>query len=312
MIFKDKTILVTGSAGSIGSELARQVAKLKPERLLLCDQDETGIFHISQELEGSTPFVADITNKERIDEIFEQYKPNIVFQAAAYKHVPLMEMQVMEAVRNNIFGTLNVATLAAKHKVEKFVFVSTDKAVNPSSVMGATKRVGEMICQSLNGDTKFMSVRFGNVLDSRGNVLETWNRLIEQGKPIMVTHPEMKRYFMTKKEAVGLVLRAVEIGKGGEVFVFDMGEQKNILELAKEVVKKSGKNVKIVIGEPRPGEKLSEELINGRETATKHERIFIVKPQEVNVELLNAGLEALKTRKNIKQTFKKLIPDYKI
>ena len=309
---KDYRILITGAAGSIGSELARQLVKKKPERLLLLDQDETGIFNISQELEGSTPFVADITNRERIEEIFEQYRPDFVFHAAAYKHVPLMEAQVIEAVRNNIFGTLNVVNAAVKYDVKKFVFISTDKAVNPSSIMGATKRVGEMICQCQNATTgtRFVSVRFGNVLDSRGSVLPTWRKLIAEGKPIMVTHPKMERYFMTIENAVKLVIEAVNIGKGGEIFVFDMGKPKNILKLAKEIVKESGKKVEIVIGEPRPGEKLSEELLTGNEIATKHKKIFIIEPEEVDEELLEECLEELQTRKNIRETLKVLIPNY--
>lgn len=298
-------VLITGAAGSIGSELARHVARLKPKRLLLLDQDETGIFNISQEIEGSTPFVADVTNRERIEEIFDQYKPDVVFHVAAYKHVPLMELQEMEAVRNNIFGTLNVVVAAKASGVKKFVFISTDKAVNPSSIMGATKRVGEMICQRVG----YTAVRFGNVLNSRGSVLPIWREQIAKGLPIMVTHPAAERFFMTIEEAIGLTLEAARIGKGGEIFVFDMGEPVNILELAKKTIAESGKEVQIIVSELRPGEKLSEQLFTGEEVATKYEKIFVIQPQEIDTEKLDEALEKLKNRIDIRKTLKGLIPN---
>jgi len=245
---KDKKILITGAAGSIGSELCRQIAKFSPSLILLLDQDETGIFEIGEELENNfhflkiVSFVADIRDKEKINQIFEKFQPDIVFHAAAYKHVPLMEKQPDEAVKNNVFGTKIVAEASLKHKVQKFINISTDKAVNPKSVMGATKRIGEMICQSLNqkNSTRFISVRFGNVLNSRGSVMPIFKERIEKGKPIEITHPEMKRYFMTIPEACILVIQAAVMGKGGEVFVLDMGEPVKILDLAKEIIRLSG------------------------------------------------------------------------
>jgi len=303
-------ILITGSAGSIGSELSRQIYAMNPKQLILLDQDETGIFNISGDLEGSIGLVADVRNRERIQEIFKKYKPDIVFHAAAYKHVPLMERQIGEAVRNNIFGTLNVAEAAAETGTKKFVFVSTDKAVNPTSIMGATKRIGEMICQNLNGKTKFMSVRFGNVFDSRGSVIPTFKKQIDRGGPVIVTHPEMRRYFMSIAGAAELVIEASRLGKGGETFILDMGKQVRILDLAKQMILQSGKDIHIMISEPRPGEKLFEEFLTGEETATKHKNVFIVKPSQVDGEELTKGLLKLKEGGAVKKVFKKLIPTY--
>jgi len=284
---KDKKILITGAAGSIGSELCRQVAKFKPDLIILFDQDETGIFNISKELKSKFPDlkfsseIADICDQEKVEYIFNNFKPEIVFHAAAYKHVPLMEvhsdeavknnvfghvplMEVHsdEAVKNNVFGTEILAETALKHKAEKVIFISTDKAVKPSSVMGATKRIGEMVCQNLNkrNSTKFISVRFGNVLDSRGSVIPVFKEQIKRGGPVEITHPDMKRYFMMISEACLLVMQAAEMGKGGEVFVLDMGKPVKILDLAKELIKLSGfepdKEIPIVFTNPRPGEKL--------------------------------------------------------
>jgi len=303
-------ILITGASGSIGSELARQIYASKPKQLIIIDQDETGIFNMSEDLPGTIGLVADVRNRERIQEIFKKYKPDIVFHAAAYKHVPLMERQIGEAVRNNIFGTLNVAESAVKNGAKKFVFVSTDKAVNPTSVMGATKRIGEMICQNLNGKTKFMSVRFGNVFDSRGSVIPAFKKQIERGGPVIVTHPEMRRYFMSIKDAAELVIQASKIGKGGEIFILDMGKQIKILDLAKQMILQSGKDIHIMISEPRPGEKLFEELLIGDESSTKHKNIFIVKPSQVDGEELDKSLIKLKEGGNVKKVFNKLIPTY--
>jgi FlaA1/EpsC-like NDP-sugar epimerase len=329
---RNKIVLITGAAGSIGSELSRQVAKFKPSLLLILDQDETGIFNISEELEDKFPkikissIIADIQDKAKIDQIFNRFHPDIVFHAAAYKHVPLMELHPDEAVKNNIFGTKNVADISLKYRIDKFIFISTDKAINPTSVMGATKRVGEMICQVSNqkNKTKFISVRFGNVLDSRGSVIPIFREQIKSGGPVEVTHPEMKRYFMTTPEACLLVMQAGSIGQGGEVFVLDMGEPIKILDLAKEMIKLSGfepdKDIPIVFTGTRPGEKLFEEILTAEEgtISTKNQKIFIAKLSEVDENKLNQGLEKLKKvthnldKEGIKTILKGLIPSYKL
>ena len=323
-----KSVLITGAAGSIGSELSRQVAKFFPALLLLLDQDETGIFNISEELKTKFPklniysFVGDILDKNKIEKIFEKFKPKIVFHAAAYKHVPLMELEPEEAVKTNIFGTKIVAEASLRHKAEKFIFISTDKSVNPTSVMGATKRAGEMICQALNNGTKFISVRFGNVLDSRGSVIPIFREQIKKGGPVEVTHPEMKRYFMVTSEACLLVMQAGAMGRGGEVFVLDMGEPIKILDLAKEMIRLSGfepdKDIPIVFTGVRPGEKLFEEILTAEEgtLATQNQKIFMAKLSEVNENKLNQGLESLReavkksNRKEIVNILKQLIPSY--
>lgn len=326
---KNKTALITGGAGSIGSELCRQVAKFSPSSLLILDQDETGIFNIKKELVDGFPgsgilsLIADIRDEKKINRIFSQYRPQLVFHAAAYKHVPLMEEHSEEATRNNIFGTKNVAEAAAKYGTEKFIFISTDKAVNPKSVMGASKRIGEMICQSLNGNTtKFISVRFGNVLDSRGSVIPIFREQIKKGGPVEVTHPEMKRYFMTCAESCVLVLQSGAMGRGGEVFVLDMGKPIKIADLAKEMIRFSGlepdKDIPIVYTEPRPGEKLFEDILTAEEgtVATQNQKIFIAKLAPVNPEKLNSGLAKLKAAADennkdlILQTLKELIPSF--
>ena len=304
---KDKLILITGAAGSIGSELSRQVVKFKPKIILLLDQDETGIFNIAKELENNFPglkiqrLVADVTNKEKISKIFKEYSPQIVFHAAAYKHVPLMEENADEAVKNNIFGTENLVKASVDFNVEKFVFISTDKAVNPTSIMGATKRVGEMICQLANkkNKTKFISVRFGNVLNSRGSVIPIFREQIKRGGPIEVTHPDMKRYFMLTSEACLLVLQAGAMGSGGEVFVLDMGNPVKILDLAKEMVRLSGlvldKDIAIVFTGIRPGEKLFEEILTAEEgtIATQNKKIFTAKVDCVNLNNLDEMIKKL-------------------
>ncbi len=318
-----KKVLITGAAGSIGSELARQVAKFNPSQLILLDQDETGIFNISQELKKNTRiglkyFVTDVTDKESIRSLFKECKPAIIFHAAAYKHVPLMEQQPQEAVKNNIFGTKNVAEASLDNEAEKFVFISTDKAVNPTSIMGATKRAGEMICQALNqkNHTKFISVRFGNVLDSRGSVIPIFKDQIKKGGPVEVTHSEMKRYFMMIPEAVLLVMQAGEMGQGGEVFVLDMGKPVKIVDLAKEMIRLSGfepdKEIPIVFTRPRPGEKLFEELLTSEEgtLATQNKRIFKARLSEIDESFLERKLNKLQEKENIKEGLKELIPSY--
>lgn len=327
---EDKIVLITGAAGSIGSEISRQIAKLNISQLCLLDQDETGIFNIEKELKISWPnsrilsIIADIQDEEKIQMVFNKLRPQIVFHAAAYKHVPLMEKEPEEAVKNNIFGAETVAKAALTSGAEKFVFISTDKAVNPSSVMGATKRIGEMICQNLNqnGRTKFVSVRFGNVLGSRGSVILTFKEQIRRGGPIEVTHEKMERYFMIIPEAVSLVLQASQIGNGGEVFVLDMGDPVKILDLAKELIKLSGlepdKDIPIVFSSPRPGEKFSENILTAEEgvAATKNSKIFIAHSPTIDGIKLEEELQKLKAfiRQNnqseIINSLKNLVPFY--
>jgi len=334
---QNRKVLITGAAGSIGSELSRQVAKFKPAQILLLDRDETGIFNISEELKDKSPRlkffsqIANILDEKKIEQIFKKFSPQIVFHAAAYKHVPLMELQPEEAIENNIFGTKTVAENAIKSKVEKFIFVSTDKAVKPTSIMGASKRLGEMICQVLNktpspesgGEhTKFISVRFGNVLDSRGSVIPTFREQIKRGGPVEITHPEMKRYFMTNSEACLLVMQAGAMGQGGEVFVLDMGKPIKILDLAREMIRLSGlepdKDIPIVFTEPRPGEKFFEEILSAEEgtQATQNQKIFIAKLSSIDENKLSSGLIKLKeavlnqNRETIIKTLKELIPFY--
>ncbi|MDD5145574.1 MAG: nucleoside-diphosphate sugar epimerase/dehydratase [Candidatus Pacebacteria bacterium] len=325
-----KTILVTGAAGSIGSELCRQIAKFNPGKILMLDQDETGIFNISEEMQDNfpeikaIPIVGDISDEKKIEQVFNQFSPNLIFHAAAYKHVPLMEVEPEEAVKNNIFGTKKIAEAAVKYKIEKFVFISTDKAVRPVSVMGATKRIGEMICQVFNkkNSTKFVSVRFGNVLDSRGSVIPIFREQIKKGGPVEITHPDMKRYFMTTSEACLLLLQASAMSEGGEVFVLDMGKPIRILDLAREMIKLSGlepdKDIPIVFTKPRPGEKLFEEILTAEEgvLATKNQKIFVAKLSNANEEKLNSGLQKLNEaaisvdRKAIIKLMSEIIPSY--
>jgi len=328
---RNKKVLITGAAGSIGSELCRQVAKINPSLLLILDQDETGIFNISGILNEDFPniktisLIADIQDKEKLDNIFNQYNPEIVFHAAAYKHVPLMEDYPEEAVRNNIFGSFNLALTALKYKADKFILISTDKAVNPSSVMGATKRVCEMICQLFNqkNSTKFISVRFGNVLGSRGSVIPVFREQIKKGGPVKITHADMKRYFMITSEACLLVMQSSAMGKGGEVFVLDMGDPVKIMDLAKNLIKLSGlepdKDIPIVFTDLRPGEKLFEELLTAEEgtVSTVNKKIFMAKLSQVDENRLNEALEQLRTvavmnrREEIINILKSIIPTYK-
>jgi FlaA1/EpsC-like NDP-sugar epimerase len=289
-----KRVLITGAAGSIGSELSRQVARFSPSALLLLDQDETGIFNISEEIKRGFPnvvsVVSSIQNKQKIEKVFNDYRPQIVFHTAAYKHVPLMEAEPEEAVRNNVFGTKTLAQICLDYNVDKFIFISTDKAVNPVSVMGVSKRVGEMICLLFNkkGLTRFISVRFGNVLGSRGSVIPVFKEQIKRGGPVQVTHEDMKRYFMIIPEAVSLVLQAGQMGKGGEVFVLNMGDPVRIIDLAKDTIRLSGlepdKDILIVFTNPRPGEKMFEEMLTAEEgtTATENKNIYVANLSPVN------------------------------
>jgi FlaA1/EpsC-like NDP-sugar epimerase len=326
---KDKAVLITGASGSIGSELSRQTAGLKPSLLLLIDQDETGIFNISNELSQKFPnlkiqsLVADVADKVKINEIFKKFQPEIIFHAAAYKHVPLMEQDPAEAVKNNIFGTKIVAEAALESGAEKFVFISTDKAVNPTSVMGATKRVGEMICQVLwqKNKTKFISVRFGNVLDSRGSVIPTFRDQIKKGGPVTVTDPKMERYFMLIPEACLLVMQASAMGQGGEVFVLDMGKPIKILDLAKTMIEASGlvpdKDIAIVFSGKRPGEKLFEEILTAEEgvISTPNQRIFIAKLFSVDDKEFHDDISVLSDsfeleKEEIVKILRKILPNY--
>ena len=287
--FEGKTILVTGAGGSIGSEICRQIARFSPKRLLLLGHGENSIYLIHRELQEKygksielIPVIADIQDRERIFDIMATYRPNVVYHAAAHKHVPLMEYNPHEAVKNNIFGTKNVADAAKAANVEKFVMISTDKAVNPPNVMGATKRVAEMIVTGLNesGKTQFAAVRFGNVLGSRGSVVPIFEDQVKKGGPVTVTDFRMTRYFMTIPEASRLVIQAGHLAKGGEIFILDMGEPVQILELARKVIMLSGKTeeeIGIVESGIRPGEKLYEELLSSEERVSEqiHEKIFV-------------------------------------
>jgi FlaA1/EpsC-like NDP-sugar epimerase len=298
-----KCILITGAAGSIGAELVRQISKYKPSKLILLDQSETGLFEIENEIRSLGQvanelvcFIADITNRERLNYLFREHKPNFVFHAAAYKHVPMMESNAQEAIHCNLLGTKNLADLAVEFDVEKFVMISTDKAVNPTSVMGATKRAAEIYVQSLNNflleieadsPTRFITTRFGNVLGSSGSVIPIFQKQIQKGGPITVTHPDITRYFMTIPEACSLVLEAGVMGKGGEIFVFDMGKSIKIVDLAKRMIQlsglKEGIDINIVFSGLRPGEKLYEELLEDGENtlSTHHPKIMIAKVRVV-------------------------------
>lgn len=301
-------VMVTGAGGSIGSELCRQVTEMKPEKLILLDHDENGIFYIDMEIREKNPnltvvpLVRDIQGREALEKVFAEYRPSVVFHAAAYKHVPLMESNVDEAVRNNILGSKALIDLASDYGVTRFVFVSTDKAVNPSSAMGATKRVVEIYLQQkarICNSCIYCAVRFGNVLGSQGSVVHLFRRQIAAGGPVTVTHKEMKRYFMTIPEAVQLVIQAGALGKGGEIFVLDMGEQLKITDLARDMIilsgLKPGEDIDITFTGLRPGEKLYEELFNDREhfTVTRHERIFIAPDSTYDQETVRTELDQL-------------------
>lgn len=322
-----KKVLVTGAGGSIGSELCRQIAKLSPNRLCLIGKGENSIYEIDRELSAKfpqldiRPIIADIRDKERINEIFNDNAPQVVFHAAAHKHVPLMESQPREAVRNNVFGTKVIAEATDRFGVEVFVMVSTDKAVNPTSIMGATKRVAELVVQSINhsSQTKFVAVRFGNVLGSRGSVIPLFKKQIAAGGPITITHPDMKRYFMTIPEAVQLILQAGAMAKGGEVFVLDMGKPVKIVDLARDLIELSGlvpyKDIQIEYTGTRPGEKLFEELLTAEEgmNATRHEKIFVANIKSVEEKQLQQWITALKQAVNDEDAvgiIKNLVPTY--
>lgn len=327
--YDNKVILITGAAGSIGSEICRKVSLYNYKKLVLIDNAESALYDIQQEFrqQGLTnidAIVADVRNKSRIDQIFNLYKPKIVFHAAAYKHVPLMENNPFEAVSVNIGGTKNVADIAVKHSVDKFVLISTDKAVNPTNVMGATKRIAELYatCLKGKGNTKFITTRFGNVLGSNGSVIPLFKKQIENGGPLTVTHKDITRYFMTIPEACQLVLEAAAMGNGGEIFVFDMGAPIKIFNLATNMIILSGlrypEDIDIKITGLRPGEKIYEELLADGENTKKtyHEKIMIAKSRHVDideVEKLINKLSAIKTLTQpleIVSLIKHLIPEY--
>jgi FlaA1/EpsC-like NDP-sugar epimerase len=305
-----KSVLITGAAGSIGSGLVRQVITYRPAKLILLDQAESALYDIQTEISNSDELnkfshlaeyvIASVKDKFRMQQIFENYKPDIIFHAAAYKHVPLMENNPYEALLVNVFGTRTLADLAVKHKVKKFVMVSTDKAVNPTNVMGASKRIAEIYTQSLsNGATQFITTRFGNVLDSNGSVVPLFRKQIEKGGPITVTHRDITRYFMTIPEACNLVLEAGAMGNGGEIFVFDMGRPVKIYEMACKMIKLSGlelgKDIEIKEIGLRPGEKLYEELLNNEENTlpTYHPKILRAKVREYDKSIIQKGFDDL-------------------
>ncbi|MHC4573715.1 MAG: polysaccharide biosynthesis protein [Planctomycetota bacterium] len=327
---RDKVILVTGAGGSIGSEMCRQVCNFGPQLLLLVEQAENPLFYAERELTNEFPtihlkvLICNITDSVRVQEVFARYKPEVVIHAAAHKHVPMMELNPGEAVKNNVVGTQVVADAADKYGAENFVMISTDKAVNPTSIMGSSKRIAEMYIQDLNRTSKthFVTVRFGNVLGSDGSVVPIFKKQIAQGGPVTVTHPEMKRYFMTIPEAVQLVLQAATMGQGGEIFVLDMGEPVKIADLARELITLSGfrpeEDIEITFTNPRPGEKLFEELsIKGEDMQpTRHSKIVIWKNIPMDRAKLVSGIRELvqvaKTQDHseIVRRIKELVPEY--
>lgn len=334
-LIKGKSILVTGGGGSIGSELCRQIAKFNPSRLIIFDIYENNLYNIEMELKQNhydekfeiVAMVGSVRDKKRLEQVFKKYNPYLVFHAAAHKHVPLMEVSPLEAIKNNVFGTYNVANYADKYSVKRFILISTDKAVNPTNIMGATKRMCEMIIQAFNqkSKTEFAAVRFGNVLGSNGSVLPLFKKQISAGGPVTVTHKEITRFFMTIPEAVSLVLQAMSYAKGGEIFVLDMGEPVKIYDLAVSLIKLSGLepnvDIEIKITGLRPGEKLYEELLMSEEglTKTSHDKIFIGQPSSITYEQLLIKLEKLKeiiqdesiSIGKIKSTMKQVVPTYK-
>lgn len=333
---KSKVVMITGAAGSIGSEIARQVIKHKPNLVVLIDQAETPMHSLRLELEEKFPeqnfsiFLGDVRNKERMEYVVEMYRPDIIYHAAAYKHVPLMEENPVESIQANVKGTKTMADLAVKYKVESFVMVSTDKAVNPTNVMGASKRIAEIYVQSLyrkmkaegNASTKFITTRFGNVLGSNGSVIPHFKAQIEKGGPVTVTHPEIIRYFMTIPEACMLVLEAGAMGEGGEIYIFDMGSPVKIVNLARRMIRLAGfipeVDIKIEYTGLRPGEKLYEELLNQKEITTKthNPKIMIAKVQEYDFEAVSVQIDELIHYSALCKNFltvsimKKIVPEF--
>nr|WP_293300175.1 nucleoside-diphosphate sugar epimerase/dehydratase [Allomuricauda sp.] len=326
--FEDKVIMVTGGAGSIGSELVRQICKYNYRSLIVVDQAESPLYDLQQELKqlgffNFIPIVSDIRDKNKMRMLFEEHRPDRIFHAAAYKHVPLMEQNPYEAVKINVAGTKTIVDLAVEYDVDKFVFVSTDKAVNPTNVMGATKRIAEMYisCRQQEGKTKFVTTRFGNVLGSNGSVIPLFRKQMEKGGPLTVTHKDITRYFMTIPEASQLVLEAGAMGKGGEIFIFDMGESVKIMDLAKNMIRLSGlhypDDIDIKITGLRPGEKLYEELLaNGENTLpTYHDKIMISKVRDIDYTKTRTMIDELCIsnlffKDNVVQLMKSIVPEY--
>lgn len=326
---KDKKVLITGAGGSIGSELCRQIAQHGPAQMIILDIYENGIYEIHQELMNKYPelelqvLIGSVRNTARLDMVFQEYTPDIVYHAAAHKHVPLMEGSPNEAIKNNVLGTLKLAKMADKYGTKRFVLISTDKAVNPTNVMGASKRICEMLIQNLNqkSKTEYVAVRFGNVLGSNGSVVPLFKKQIEQGGPVTVTHPDIIRYFMTIPEAVSLVLQAGAYAHGGEIFVLDMGEPMKVLDLAKNMIKLSGyrvdEDIKIEFTGLRPGEKMYEELLMKEEglKETANKMIYIGKPIEFNGDIFEEQLKRLQEASdveaaNIRELIKEIVPTY--
>ena len=334
-LIHNKVVLVTGGGGSIGSELCRQIIRFEPERLVIVDIYENNLYDIEQELKYNYPnakidaIVASVRDKDRLNEIFNEFKPYLVFHAAAHKHVPLMETSPLEAIKNNVFGTYNVVNCADEYNVKRFVLISSDKAVNPTNIMGATKRLCEMIIQAKNkvSNTEYVAVRFGNVLGSNGSVVPLFKKQIAHGGPVTVTHKDITRFFMTIPEAVSLVLQAMSGAKGGEIFVLDMGEPVKIYDMAKKLIKLSGLepdvDIQIKVTGLRPGEKLYEEILMQEEglTETKHDKIHIAKPCNVDIKMIINKLDKLQklvdtnnneNLKEIKETVSEVVPTYKV
>lgn len=331
-LIKGKTVLITGAGGSIGAEICRQIIKLEPLRLIMVDHSEYNLYAVSWELEHSfknlsfIPLLASVTDPNTMENIFKTYQPEIVFHAAAYKHVPLLENQVKQAVNNNFFGTKTVAELASTYKAEKFILISTDKAVNPTNVMGTTKRMAEIFCQNFNNhsSTNYIIVRFGNVLGSAGSVIPLFKKQLKQGGPLTVTHPEITRFFMSIPEASQLVLQAGAMGKGGEIFVLDMGSPIKICHLAERLIKLSGKrpykDVDIIFTGLRPGEKLYEELFYGNEQHinTKRNKIFLTTGKADNFEDFEKQISTLERsleesqESQLIEIIQKMVPEAKI
>jgi FlaA1/EpsC-like NDP-sugar epimerase len=326
----DQIVLVTGGGGSIGSELCRQIARFNPKQLLILDIYENNVYDLQQELKKHFPLlnqkilIASVRDVTRLESIFSTYRPSVVFHAAAHKHVPLMEDNPQEAIKNNVFGTLNVAECADKYGARRFVMISSDKAVNPTNVMGATKRICEMIIQGMDkkSKTEYVAVRFGNVLGSNGSVIPLFKKQIAEGGPVTVTHPDINRFFMTIPEAVQLVLQAGSMARGGEIFVLDMGQPVKIVDLAKDLIRLSGLepdiDIEIKYTGLRPGEKLYEELLMAEEglTATKHEKIHVGKPLDIDMDELKKELQKLRfvsmgSKEGILEFIKRLVPTYK-
>lgn len=333
-LIHNKVVLVTGGGGSIGSELCRQIIRFEPERLVIVDIYENNLYDIEQELKYNYPnakidaIVASVRDKNRLNEIFNEFKPYLVFHAAAHKHVPLMETSPLEAIKNNAFGTYNVVNCADEYNVKRFVLISSDKAVNPTNIMGATKRLCEMIIQAKNkvSNTEYVAVRFGNVLGSNGSVVPLFKKQIAHGGPVTVTHKDITRFFMTIPEAVSLVLQAMSGAKGGEIFVLDMGEPVKIYDMAKKLIKLSGLepdvDIPIKVTGLRPGEKLYEEILMQEEglTETKHDKIHIAKPCNVDIKMIINKLDKLQklvdtnnneNLKEIKETVHEVVPTYR-